>query len=95
MIQADLNVILPEIAISVFAMLALLFAVYTSKDKLAGMMVWATSAVFVIVASGAGVAIATVSSAVRAPKVPRAGVVFNVAVFAISVPASKSACVTT
>ena len=33
--QADLNTILPEIVLSVYAMLALFGAVYTSKDKLA------------------------------------------------------------
>ena len=33
MMQADLNTILPEIVISVYAMLALLGAVYTSKDN--------------------------------------------------------------
>ncbi len=33
MISADLNVILPEIVLSLFAMLALLGAVYTSKTR--------------------------------------------------------------
>lgn len=47
MIQADLNIILPEIVIAVFAMLALLGAVYTIKDKAAGMLVWLTAALFV------------------------------------------------
>ncbi len=50
MIQADLNVILPEILLAVFAMLALVGAVYTEKDKLAPMLVWATSGLFVAVA---------------------------------------------
>jgi NADH-quinone oxidoreductase subunit N len=49
MISADLNIILPEIVISVFAMLALIFAVYTSKDKLAGTLTWAVAGVFVLV----------------------------------------------
>ena len=40
MIQADLNVILPEIVLSVYAMLALLAAVYTAKDELAGLLTW-------------------------------------------------------
>ena len=50
MIPADLNIILPEIVVSVFAMLALVGAVYTGKDKLASVLTWATAAVFVIVA---------------------------------------------
>ena len=54
MIQADLNVILPEIALSVFAMAALIFAVYTSKDKLAPTLVWVSAAVLVAVAAFIG-----------------------------------------
>ncbi|WP_306116653.1 MULTISPECIES: NADH-quinone oxidoreductase subunit NuoN [unclassified Roseovarius] len=50
MIQADLNVILPEIVLSVYAMAALLFTVYTGKDKMAGMLVWLTAALFVAMA---------------------------------------------
>lgn len=50
MISADLNIILPEILLSVFAMAALVGAVYTGKDKLASMLVWVTSAVFVALA---------------------------------------------
>lgn len=50
MISADLNLILPEILLSVYAMGALVGAVYTGKDKLAGTLVWATSAVFIALA---------------------------------------------
>ncbi|MCJ7872429.1 NADH-quinone oxidoreductase subunit NuoN [Phaeobacter sp. J2-8] len=50
MIQADLTIILPEIIIAVFAMLALVLAVYTTKDKMAGLLTWATAALFVVVA---------------------------------------------
>ncbi len=50
MIEADLNIILPEIVVAVFAMLALLGAVYTIKDKAAGMLVWLTAALFVALA---------------------------------------------
>lgn len=50
MISADLNIILPEILLSVFAMAALVGAVYTSKDKLAPVLVWATSALFLALA---------------------------------------------
>ena len=50
MISADLNVILPEIVLSLFAILALLVAVYTTKDATAGLMVWTTSGVMVLLA---------------------------------------------
>ncbi len=49
-ISADLNIILPEIVLAVYAMGALLAAVYTGKDKLAPMLVWITSALFVVLA---------------------------------------------
>jgi NADH-quinone oxidoreductase subunit N len=45
MLAADLNIILPEIILAVFAILALLVAVYTSKDDMAPMLVWVTAAV--------------------------------------------------
>ena len=48
--QADLNVILPEIVISVYAIAALLFAAYSGKDKMAGMLVWLTAALFAVMA---------------------------------------------
>ncbi len=50
MIQADLSVILPEIFLAVYAMAALLFAVYTGKDKLAKPLVYATALVMVVLA---------------------------------------------
>lgn len=43
MIQADLMIILPEIILAVFAMLALLGGVYTIKDGAAPLLVWMTS----------------------------------------------------
>ncbi|MGB0967283.1 MAG: NADH-quinone oxidoreductase subunit NuoN [Halocynthiibacter sp.] len=49
MITQDISVVLPEIVLAVYAMAALLFAVYTSKDKLAGVILWATAAMFTIV----------------------------------------------
>ncbi len=55
MIQADLNIILPEILLAIFAMLALIGAVYTGKDKLAPMITWVTAAVLVLVAVWIGV----------------------------------------
>ncbi|MEX3315773.1 NADH-quinone oxidoreductase subunit NuoN [Sulfitobacter sp. PS-8MA] len=50
MISADLNIILPEIVLAGFALLGLLVAVYTSKDKTAGALVWLTAAVMVLLA---------------------------------------------
>lgn len=44
MLAADLIIILPEIVLAVYAMLALLAAVYTSKDGMAPLLVWLTAA---------------------------------------------------
>ncbi|WP_299042516.1 NADH-quinone oxidoreductase subunit NuoN [uncultured Tateyamaria sp.] len=52
--SADLTIILPEILLSVFAMLGLIGAVYTSKDDLASPLLWATAAVFLAVAAWIG-----------------------------------------
>lgn len=43
MISADLNIILPEVILAIYAMLALLVAVYTGKDKVAPMLTWTTA----------------------------------------------------
>lgn len=48
MISADIETTLPEIVLAVYAMLALMGAVYTGKDRSAPLLVWLTSAVFVI-----------------------------------------------
>jgi len=53
--QADLTVILPEIVISVYALAALLLVAYTGKDKMAGMLVWLTAGLFVLMALWIGV----------------------------------------
>jgi NADH-quinone oxidoreductase subunit N len=45
--SADLTIILPEIALAVFAMAALLWGVYTGKDRVAPHILWATAAVLV------------------------------------------------
>jgi NADH-quinone oxidoreductase subunit N len=50
MLSADLIVILPEIVLAVYAMLALLAAVYTIKDGAASLIVWITSALFLALA---------------------------------------------
>src|SRR6056297_1821272 len=57
--QADLNVILPEIVLALYAMAALLGAVYTGRDRLAIPLVWATAGLMALLAvwigmSGAG-----------------------------------------
>ncbi|MGI3168159.1 NADH-quinone oxidoreductase subunit NuoN [Pseudooceanicola sp. C21-150M6] len=46
--SADLNTILPEILLALFAMLALLAAVYTAKDKLAPALTWLTAIVMAL-----------------------------------------------
>ncbi|WP_294225170.1 NADH-quinone oxidoreductase subunit NuoN [uncultured Shimia sp.] len=55
MIQADLNIILPEILLALYAMLALLAVVYTGKDKMAPMLTWLTAGVFALLAVWIGV----------------------------------------
>ncbi|MCA0921039.1 NADH-quinone oxidoreductase subunit NuoN [Pseudooceanicola nanhaiensis] len=50
MLQADLNVILPEIVLALYAMLALVVVAYSGKDKLSGPLTWVTVAVLVLVA---------------------------------------------
>lgn len=50
MIYNDLNIIFPEIFLSVYAMVALLGVVYTSKDELAKRVTWVTAFIFILVA---------------------------------------------
>ncbi|MBL3568532.1 NADH-quinone oxidoreductase subunit N [Rhodovulum sulfidophilum] len=50
MISDDLSVVLPEIILSVYAMLALVGAVYTGKDRAAPVLVWTTSALMLALA---------------------------------------------
>ncbi len=50
MMSADFTTILPEIVLAVYAMAALMAGVYTTKDKLAPMLVWATAGLFVALA---------------------------------------------
>ena len=45
MISTDINIVLPEITLAVFSMAALMIAVYGGKDRLAGLMFWATSGI--------------------------------------------------
>ena len=45
MTNADFQILLPEIVLALYAMGALLFGVYTGKDKIAGLLVWVTAAI--------------------------------------------------
>tara|TARA_R110002110_G_scaffold49676_13_gene147611 strand:- start:586 stop:2028 length:1443 start_codon:yes stop_codon:yes gene_type:complete len=54
MISADLNIILPEILLAAYALLGLLAAVYTTKDKVGGILVWLTAIVLVVLAAWIG-----------------------------------------
>ncbi len=54
MIGQDLGIILPEIVLSVYAMVALIAAVYTGKDRLAPLLVWATAVLMIGLAFGIG-----------------------------------------
>jgi len=47
MISTDINTVLPEIVLAVYAMAALMLAVYGGKDRLAGFIFWATAGVLV------------------------------------------------
>jgi NADH-quinone oxidoreductase subunit N len=49
MTSADISAVLPEIVLAVYAMAALMFGVYTTKDKAAPLITWVTSGVFVFV----------------------------------------------
>ena len=54
MIQADLTIILPEILLALYAMLALLFGVYTGKDRMAPLLTWTTAGAFALLAAWIG-----------------------------------------
>jgi NADH-quinone oxidoreductase subunit N len=63
MTSADFQIVLPEFLLAVYSLAALLFAVYTGKDKTARLITWTTAAAFVLAAviiasraSGANVA---------------------------------------
>ena len=52
MIYNDLSIIFPEIFLSLYAMVALVGAVYTSKDEIAQKASWFTAVVFILRAFG-------------------------------------------
>ncbi|MCB5409822.1 NADH-quinone oxidoreductase subunit NuoN [Pseudogemmobacter faecipullorum] len=56
MTAVDFNIVLPEVILALYAMAALMFGVYTSKDKVAVPLVWATAGVFVALALWIGIA---------------------------------------
>ena len=55
MISADIQIVMPEILLSLYAMLALLGAVYTVKDGAASLLTWATAGLFVLLAVWIGI----------------------------------------
>ncbi|MBN8291626.1 NADH-quinone oxidoreductase subunit NuoN [Rhodobacter sp. NTK016B] len=55
MTSVDLSIALPEILLSLWAMVALLAGAYFGKDRLASALTWATVAVFILIAVLVGV----------------------------------------
>ncbi len=55
MISADIQTALPEILLALYAMIALVAAVYTTKDDSASLLNWLTGGVFVLLAAWIGV----------------------------------------
>ena len=54
MISSDISAVLPEVILAVFAMGALIGAVYTGKDKLAVPLIWATAGVMIVLGAWIG-----------------------------------------
>jgi NADH-quinone oxidoreductase subunit N len=54
MVSADFSAVLPEVVLVLYAMSALLGAVYTGKDELTGSLTWLTVAVFIALAAWIG-----------------------------------------
>ena len=50
MIASDFTTVLPEVLLSLYAMLALVVFVYTGKDRHAVLSIWLTSGVFLLLA---------------------------------------------
>ncbi|RBW44495.1 NADH-quinone oxidoreductase subunit NuoN [Loktanella sp. D2R18] len=53
--SADIQIVMPEILLAIYAMLALLAAVYTNKDKSASLLTWVTSGLFVLMGLWIGI----------------------------------------
>ena len=56
MTPADFKTVLPEVILAVYAMGALMFGVYTGKDRVAPMIAWATAGLFLALALWIGLA---------------------------------------
>ena len=54
MTSADFSTVLPEFLLAVFAMVALLAGAWTGKDRVAGVVLWATVAVLLVLAAWIG-----------------------------------------
>ena len=54
MVYSDFTTVLPEVLLALYAMAALLFAVYTSKDALTPVITWATAGVMLALALWVG-----------------------------------------
>ncbi len=50
MLSTDFSIVLPELVLAIFAMAALMFGVYTTKDKVAGLILQVTAGLFVAMA---------------------------------------------
>lgn len=50
MTSADFSTVLPELVLAIFSLGALMFGVYTSKDKVAPLITWATAGLFLALA---------------------------------------------
>jgi len=55
MIGTDLSIVVPEIALAVFAMAALMWGVYGGKDRIAPLVLWATVAAMLALAAWVGI----------------------------------------
>ena len=51
---ADIQILMPEIVLSLYAMGAMMAAVYTTKDAMAPVLTWATAALFLALAMWMG-----------------------------------------
>ncbi len=56
MTSADLNLVLPELVLALYAMGALLIGVYGGKDRFTGALTWATAILMVVLAAWIGLA---------------------------------------
>ncbi len=62
MISADIQTILPELILALYAMAALILAVYTGKDRMSGLLTWLTAALMAVLALKIGMGAGTASA---------------------------------